>query len=132
MSHAHEFLGALRSAMETEETEEPVLPMREAQVDYLRTFVASVGHPVAFKRGDFVRYREGAGPVKKDLRQQLALMYWRGLDTAANPEDHWRLDQADDAERKMLPRIDCLIAVFLPQGLTFWLSCRELLERADP
>lgn len=129
------FFSALQSAIaesEAGDTAPPALPMRDAQADYLRTFVASVKQQVTFKRGDFVRYREGAGPLKKELSEQLALIYWRSLDTSEDNEDYWRIQQANAAEVTMLPTLDCMIAVFLPQGLTFWLSCSTLLEKSEP
>ncbi len=125
----HPLFSAIRTAMASDDStdETPPLPMREAQVEFLRTIVKAAYNRRKYILGDFVRYREGCGPLKGELKEKLSLMFWRYLDDD-NAADRYRIKQADDPELKMLPDLDCLIAVFLPSGLTFWLSSSILLE----
>lgn len=122
----HHPLAQMLGALAAQHDQEYTLPQKEAQRDVLDGLLEATSEPQRFKRGDYVRYLAGSGPLTKTASEGLVLMFWRYLDPDAWA-DRLRCKRANDVETQVLPAWDCLLAVYIGQCIKFYVSASELL-----
>jgi hypothetical protein len=117
-SHVSSFL-EMFGGSESDTDNDPALPTREAQRDFLSQLATRAMRDLApFQRGEFVSYLEGTGPLKKFARDGMVLMFWCYLDME-NASDVERLSNSNQMERVMFPDRDCIVAAFLGTSYNF-------------
>jgi hypothetical protein len=118
----------MHAMAEAQADDAPVLPMMEAQREKLADLLVNTSHAFKYKRGDFVHYPPGYGPMKKELRTKLLLMFWRYIEPETNFEDASRVEGAEEALAITLPTIDCMIVNFDGRDIQFHLACAAMLQ----
>ena len=106
---------------------QPSLPMMEAQRERLETLVKTSNLVPTFIRGQQVHYEAACGPYKAHPRQNLYFIFWRYLDEDSE-EDQFRVSHMSSTSASTLPHVDCMIAYYDGDSVTFDLACSTLLR----
>ena len=110
---------------------QPDEPLTFPHKDGQRYVLAEIAQKSAtlkqFSRGQYVRYIDAAGPLRKESRDGLLLMFWRMLNKA-DEEDVYRITSTHFAYFKTLPFLDCMLMSYDGNAVQFQLSCSAMLE----
>lgn len=106
-------------------------PVMEAQYMELDKIVRDTNpaRAMEFSRGHKVKYKHLVGSIRNDLKDKIAMVFWRYLDYI-NPADANRINEMSDVDIYSYPEPDCLVMLVHQGTVRFQISQSSFLESA--